>query len=151
MKLPFNCIHDNIDPLPPLGKKVDPPAPAPKPDWTPVRGKPDLYESPDGKYKYEPKTPPAKLVEPVLAPAPVKQGPATNNEEWRSDTPEKDGWYNASVRRMPKYFRYWNGSYWSKDIGKSCNPLDKIERKARKAPDQYAIEWRDIQPDFPTE
>jgi hypothetical protein len=50
---------DRVDPIPPLGKKIEKPEEK-KPEWKPVPGKRDLYEDKNGRYKYDPPTPPLR-------------------------------------------------------------------------------------------
>lgn len=74
----------------------------------------------------------------------------TRDRVWRSGTPDKDGWYNASIHDSITAFRYWDGAVWGKDLAPSCwhNPQEWERAKDSKEPlsNCLRIRWRNVKP-----
>lgn len=138
MRLPFNCVPNNTDPLPPMGEKIKPPAPPAAPEWKPVPGKPHTYEDKDGKWKYAPPEPKTSALKPATTePAkPVQAGEWTLTKDRK---PPKKGWYVASIRKQSNIKRYWDGKFWSQYIF-----INEQPRPRDRSVNQEEMYWKEL-------
>jgi hypothetical protein len=66
---------------------------------------------------------------------------------WNLGTPDRKGWYVASIKRNPDCIRWWNGEYWSEFARSNytAEAAAAVAEKRSKHPD-YKIMWQ-YQPD----
>lgn len=70
-----------------------------------------------------------------------------NPRTWHSGPPPHVGWWNASTRRDPTAWRWWNGSGWSIAANRNCESRKAAERAAVRAYfSGLDIEWRHYYP-----
>jgi len=61
---------------------------------------------------------------------------------WHKGPPPHRGWWVASVSRLPEYWRWWNGEFWSVAC-KASMPVEKISQNAATLTffEMQEIEW----------
>ena len=66
--------------------------------------------------------------------------------KWRSGPPPHVGWWNASIKKRPNLWRWWNGSHWSMFASESYNNEGAAISAAWIFFSTLEIKWRSYYP-----
>jgi hypothetical protein len=66
---------------------------------------------------------------------------------WRTGTPPKPGWYNASLNNFPECWRWWNGNFWSKSAFDDESDEAALAAAAHPYTAKWPMFWRTYWPE----
>jgi len=67
--------------------------------------------------------------------------------KWFKGPPPHVGWWNASVGRNPKSWRWWNGKHWSKSVSPLSPSASAKAHAQRPALSSSTIRWTHYWPE----